>query len=127
MDNNWNTNGQGQFSGQSSQMQNTYYQQSERQNGYQGYQNYQPYQSYQPIMEPQTDETVRISEYLVILLLCTFIPCAGIIMLFIYAFGQDVKESKKNFCRAYLIVSAINLALVLIGAILYVTFAAALF
>ena len=124
MDNNWNTNGQGQFSGQQPQMQNTYYQQNERQNGYQGYQNYQPYQS---ITEPQTDENVRISEYLVILLLCTFIPCAGIIMLFVYAFGQDVKESKKNFCRAYLIVSAINLALLLIGAILYVTFAATMF
>ena len=124
MDNNWNTNEQGQFSNRSSQMQNTYYQQDERQNGYQGYQNYQPYQSYQPITEPQTDENVKISEYLVILLLCTFIPCVGIIMLFIYAFGQDVKESKKNFCRAYLIMTAISLVVSLVVAIAYITFIA---
>lgn len=122
--NNWNTYEQGQFSSQTTQeqtsQQNTYPQYDGTQNTYQGY------QSYQPVQEPQTDETVKISEYLLILLLCTFIPCAGIILLFVFAFSNKEKESKKNFCKAYLITIGINLVLAIIMAIIYVAAFAAM-
>lgn len=116
--NNWNTYEQGQFSNQSTQgQQNAYPQYDATQN---------TYQSYQPVPELQTDETVKISEYLLILLLCTFIPCAGIILLFVFAFSSKEKESKKNFCKAYLITIGINLVLAIIVTIIYVAAFAAM-
>ena len=112
--NNWSTNEQGQFSNQTVETQNTYSQYSEPQNNFQGY------QAYQPVEAPQTDEVVKISEYLLPLLLCTFIPCAGLIVLFVFAFSSKEKESKKNFCKAYLITMGITLVLSLIMVIVYV-------
>ena len=122
MDNNWNTNeNQGQFSGQTVEQteQNT-----TQSNIYQTYQQYQPYQQVQP---PVADETVRISEYLLPLLLCQFIPCAGVILMIVYAFSDKEKESKKNFCKAWLISFLISLVLSIILLIVYVViFAAAI-
>lgn len=113
MDNNWNTNGnQGQLSGQ---------------NIYQPYQPEQQYQQYQPVQPPVVDETVKISEYLLPLLLCQFIPCVGIILLIVYACSSSEKESKRNFCKAYLITVGISVALAIILLIIYaMIFAAAL-
>ena len=59
-------------------------------------------------------EPVKISEDLLILGLCTFLPCVGIILLFVFAFSKDEKESKRNFCKAYLIVMGIGFALLII-------------
>ena len=67
------------------------------------------YQQYKKEEEP-----VKISEYLLILGLCTFLPCVGIILLFVFAFSKDEKESKRNFCKAYLIVMGIGFALLII-------------
>ncbi|MGF7144897.1 hypothetical protein HNQ56_003330 [Anaerotaenia torta] len=50
------------------------------------------------------------------------IPCVGIIMLFVWAFGQG-NVSRRNYCRAMLIISAVGLVL---GIIIYVAFAAVL-
>ncbi len=120
MDSNFNTNdNQGQFSGQMSDnniMSGTY-------EPYQSYQSNQPnqqYQPYQPVVPVGSDETVKISEYLLPLLLCTFIPCVGLILVIVYAFSANEKESKKNFCKAYLITMGINLAVGIILAIVYV-------
>lgn len=119
--NNWNTNDQGQFSSPAPEaQQNTYSQYSAPQNNFQGY------QAYQPIEAPQTDEVVKISEYLLPLLLCAFIPCAGIIVLFVFAFSSKEKESKKNFCKAYLITIGITFVLSIIMMILYFVFFAAM-
>lgn len=119
--NNWNTNDQGQFSTQTTQeQQNTYSQYNGAQNNFQGY------QAYQPVEAPQTDEVVKISEYLLPLLLCTFIPCAGLIVLLVFAFSSKEKESKKNFCKAYLITMGISLAVSIIVMIVYVVFFAAM-
>lgn len=96
---------------------------NENSNNWEENRNYQPYQ---PVQEQQKDETVKISEYLLILLLCTFIPCAGIILLFVFAFGKDEKPSKKNFCRAYLITMGISLVLGIIVAIGYIAILAAM-
>lgn len=121
MDSNFNTSdNQGQFSGQMSDNTNTV------SGTYEPYQSYQPYQPYQPVEPVKNDETVKISEFLLPLLLCTFIPCVGLILVAVYAFSSGEKESKKNFCKAYLITMGINLVLGIILLIVYAVFFAAM-
>lgn len=111
MDSNWNSNENvGQFSGQTT---GNYTEQT------MGYNYTQPdaYQPYQPVQPPVNDETVRISEYLLPLLLYQFIPCVGLILMIVYAFSEKEKESKKNFCKAYLITILIKVVLAIIAAI----------
>lgn len=112
--NNWNTYEQ-------NQEQNPYQQPNPQYSGMPG--GYPPpaYQQYKKEEEP-----VKISEYLLILGLCTFIPCVGIILLFVFAFSKDEKESKRNFCKAYLIVMGIVFALILIYLIINFAILAAL-
>lgn len=119
--NNWNTYEQGQYSSQTTQeQQNTYSQYGGTQNDFQGY------QAYQPVEATQTDEVVKISEYLLPLLLLTFIPCAGIIVMIVFAFSSKEKESKRNFCKAYLITLGITYAVAIVVAIIYAVFAASI-
>lgn len=85
--------------------------------------NYQPYQNnyyngnyqmpYQ--QEPQLDleEPVKMSEWLISFLIM-MIPCAGIIMPFVWAFSRTEKKSKSNFFKAYLIMLGIVFALYLL-------------
>lgn len=94
----------------------------------------QPYQTYRPYQpspaddrEPVKEEPVKMSEFFLILALCTFIPCVGIIFLFIYGFSKNEKQSKKNFCRAYLIVKGIGILLSLAVIAVYVTVIASIF
>ena len=58
------------------------------------------------------EEPVSLGEWLVSLLLL-MIPCANIVLMFVWAFGKG-KESKRNFFKAYLIYYAITIVLVLI-------------
>jgi len=120
MDSNFNTNdNQGQFSGQMTD--NT----GNVSGTYEPYQSYQSYQPYQPVEPVRNDETVKISEYLLPLLLCAFVPCVGLILVAVYAFSSNEKESKKNFCKAYLITMGINLVVGIVLAIVYIAFFAA--
>lgn len=61
----------------------------------------------------QLEAPMTLGDWLVTLLI-TAIPCVGLVMLFVWAFSSDVNTSKKNFCRARLIFSAIILVLVFI-------------
>lgn len=124
--NNWNTYEQNQeqnpYQQQGTPQQpNPYGQPNPQYSGMPG--GYPPpaYQQYKKEEEP-----VKISEYLLILGLCTFIPCVGIILLFVFAFSKDEKESKRNFCKAYLIVMGIVFALILIYLIINFAILAAL-
>lgn len=67
-------------------------------------------------------EVMTMGEW-VITLIVGAIPCVGLIMLFVWAFGNG-NENRKNFCRAQLIVSAIVTVLFVI---IYVVFFAAMF
>lgn len=118
MDSNFNTNdNQGQFSSQMSENANA------ASGTYESYQSYQPYQPVEPVAN---DETVKISEYLLPLLLCTFIPCVGLILVIVYACSSKQKESKRNFCKAYLITMGINLVVGIIFTIVYASVFASL-
>lgn len=73
----------------------------------QGYQ-----QGYQAAISRNGDkeEPVTIGDWIVTyLLLC--IPCVGVILMFVWAFGSGTKKSKSNYFKAQLIITAIILAL----------------
>jgi len=61
----------------------------------------------------QQDQTVSIGDWILsYFLMC--IPLVGFIMLFVWAFGDQTKPSKKNWARASLIVQAILTILVIL-------------
>ena len=56
------------------------------------------------------EEPVTLGEW-IILFLISMVPCVNIIMLFVWAFGSNTKTSKKNYCRASLIITAVILVI----------------
>lgn len=49
----------------------------------------------------------------IITIIVSMIPCVGIIMMFVWAFGNG-NENRKNYCRANLIMTAIGVVLMII-------------
>lgn len=47
-------------------------------------------------------------------LLAMMIPCAGIVLYFVWAFGKNGNINRRNFCRAQLIISGVVLVLYMI-------------
>lgn len=76
------------------------------------------YQQPQPQPQSQLEVPMTIGDWIVTMILVA-IPCVGLIMLLIWAFGSNTPESKKNYARATLI-------LMVIGVVLTVVFGAAL-
>ncbi|HOV69487.1 MAG TPA: hypothetical protein PLZ84_04100 [Clostridia bacterium] len=71
----------------------------------------QPQPSYAPpYNSAELTRPLRIGEYLLIMIVSA-IPIVGIIMLFVWGFGSNVNENKKNYCKASLIMIAIGLVL----------------
>ncbi len=68
------------------------------------------------------EKPMSLGDWLITLIVQA-IPCVGIIMLFVWAFGQG-NVSRRNYCRAMLIMTAIGIVL---GIIFYASFAALLF
>lgn len=87
----------------------------------QGQNNYaygQPYANYNqsPYQGPgytptEMEEPVGMGEWVGLLLLATFVPCIGVILMLVWAFGKTEKKSKANFCKAFLVIWLIKLAL----------------
>lgn len=92
------------------------------QNAYQnGYQN--TYQNaYQNNGQAELEEPVRISEWVLAMVLM-MIPCVNIIMMFVWAFSSTEKKSKSNFFKAYLIFFGISMGVLLLVWIAIVFFA----
>lgn len=65
--------------------------------------------------EPQSymEEPMTMGEWMLSLLIM-MIPCANIIMAFVWAFSSKEKKSKSNFFKAYLIFMAIVIVLYII-------------
>ena len=62
------------------------------------------YETYQDITSRQhDDQVVTLGEWAAWLAIVTLVPIYGIIHVFITAFGQNKKDSMRNFARVYLI------------------------
>lgn len=78
----------------------------------QPYANYnQPSYSGPGYMPPEMEEPVGVGEWTGLLAIASFVPCIGLILMLVWAFGGADKKSKSNFCKAYLIIALIRLAL----------------
>jgi len=90
------------------QQQNPYAQQSNS-NTQQAYNNQNSYIS--PSYNQQATETpVSVGDWMLTLLVLA-IPLVGIIMYFVWAFGNTTSKSKANFCKASLIWTGIGVGL----------------
>lgn len=47
------------------------------------------------------------------------IPCVGIILYIVWAFSKTVNINKRNYCRAFLIISAVVMVLYIVLAIVF--------
>ncbi len=97
---------------------NQNYQYSYGNNAYQpaGYENPNGANQYE-----QPDKSVMSMGDWLITLLALLIPCAGIILYFVWAFGKNENENRRNYCRAYLIYWAITTVLNIIVLIFFGT------
>lgn len=118
-------NPSGNFNGQPSvgtgygQPQNNYV------NGYgQPFANYNqpPYQG-PGYANTEKEEPIGVGEWTGLLAIASFVPCIGFILMLVWAFGGTEKKSKSNFCKAYLIIFLIRLALY---ALLFIVWGAAI-
>lgn len=124
---NENQNGQSvQLQKQPEQPQQQAYQQDQfQQQPYQQpYQNFQqqPYQQpyQQNVYQPENDleEPVSFGDWmLTTLIMC--IPCVGLIMMFVWAFGSGTKKSKSNYFKAMLVWALISIVLSIVMLVIF--------
>lgn len=75
-----------------------------------------PYQSmpnYSNQQTPMDESPLPMGEWILVLLVA-MVPCFGLIMYIIWAFGNSGNVNRKNFCRAQLIIMAITYVVVFI-------------
>lgn len=79
--------------------------------------NYQSYnynnQPYGPGYPNDIEKPVSLGDWIITIIVLA-IPLVNLIMLFVWGFGSEVSESKKNFCRAELIIIGVVFALSII-------------
>lgn len=68
-----------------------------------------------------SDKPVKVGDWVITLVLLS-LPCVGIILLFVWGFGTSEPESKRNFCKAYLIFTAVLVALSILTLIVLAIF-----
>lgn len=79
----------------------------------------------QPYYNSQNPEPVSIGEWLLIhLLFC--IPCVGLIMMFVWGFGDSAKKSVQTYCRSMLVVMAIMVGICILMLIFTLIFGVSL-
>ncbi len=61
----------------------------------------------------EQERPLTMGEWLVTLLILTFVPCVNIVMMFVWGFGNG-NVNRKRFCQAYLIIWAIMVVLMII-------------
>lgn len=79
------------------------------------------YQYQQP--QDELEEPMTLGEWMITLLIM-LIPCANIIMAFVWAFSSTEKKSKSNFFKAYLIFIAVVIVLCILASIVFGVFVA---
>lgn len=104
--------------------------QQDNQNGYQT--NYQQPNYQQPVppaapvfMNGEQKKPLGTSQF-VLLEFLTSLPIAGFILLLVWAFGDDVNENKRNYCRAKLIWLLIGIGITVFVLIMIISAAGSL-
>lgn len=69
----------------------------------------------------ERSKAVSVGEWIITIIVMG-IPLIGIIMTFIWAFGSGVKESKANFCKATLVITAIGITISLLFFVPFIIF-----
>lgn len=78
-------------------------------------------QPYNPQYNPDNNAPMTVGGYLLTFILLA-IPIVGIIMIFVWAFGDNVNLNKKNLAKAYLILMIIGIVLSILFFILFYSF-----
>lgn len=72
----------------------------------------------------ELEEPITMGEWMLSLLIM-IVPCANIIMAFVWAFSDKEKKSKSNFFKAYLIYMGISLLLCIVMFVIFGAFISA--
>lgn len=64
------------------------------------------------------DKPLSIMDYIIMFIVMS-LPVVGFIMTLVWAFGSDTNTNKKNYCRAYLIMTLIGIGLVILMSIFF--------
>ncbi|PZE22867.1 hypothetical protein CBW46_000850 [Paenibacillus xerothermodurans] len=85
---------------------------------------YQPPAGQPPYPTHQTTQVpvMSVKDWLITLLI-SMIPIAGIVMFFVWAFGDNTNLNKKNYAKAVLIMSGIVIALYVVVVVLVLVIA----
>ena len=73
--------------------------------------NQQYQQNYQPGYDPGMDQKPLSMGEWILTILVMMIPCVGLILYLIWAFGKTGNVNRRNYCRAYLIIYVVILAI----------------
>ena len=73
------------------------------------------------------NESVMTTSNWIVTILLLMIPCVGTILMFVWAFSENVNPNKKNLCRAYLIISAVVFAVTILFYVLAAILGVAIF
>lgn len=71
--------------------------------------NYTPTQDY----NQQNNNVISVGEWF-LMILATIVPCLGLVLYLVWAFGSNDNPNRKNYCRAWLIFYLIQTVLVII-------------
>lgn len=108
------------YGGDNNYQQNAGYQANNgyQQNNYQSSGGYQPNNNYnyantgyQPTGGQGMDESPLSMGQWVLTILASMIPCAGLILYFVWAFSKNGNLNRRNYCRAMLIIEGVVIAL----------------
>ncbi|WP_461812049.1 hypothetical protein [Faecalimonas sp.] len=80
--------------------------------------NYSQPQNYNP--QGNDNDVMSVGEWL-LTILATIIPCVGLVLYLVWAFGKNGNANRRNYCKAWLIYWLIQMVLTII--ILIVVFA----
>lgn len=73
--------------------------------------NYSQPQKYN--LQQNDNETMSVGEWL-LTILATIIPCIGIVLYLVWAFGKNGNANRRNYCKAWLIYWLIQMVLTII-------------
>jgi len=81
--------------------------------------NYGPESRYEVMSSDDRHTVMETKDWLITILVIQLVPIVNIVMLFVWGFGEG-NINRRNFCRAYLIVMGISIAIVIVFTVILV-------